>query len=103
MSTVTAMVTVVDDSLSIDDRELDFGLSVYPNPTKGSINLKATNFNNRKLSFQLFSMQGQLLLSKTINNDMTRVPMDRLSEGIYLLKVNLNNKMVKSFKIVKKE
>ena len=78
-------------------------MSVYLNPTQGSLNLVITNFNKADLSYQLFSLQGQLLLRKTINNDMTKIPMNTLSEGVYVLKVNLNNKEIKSFKIIKKE
>jgi hypothetical protein len=103
VSVVSAIVTVVDDSLGIDDIALDLGLSVYPNPTQGSLNLKIANFNKANLSYQLFSLQGQLLWRKAINNDMTNIPMHRLSEGMYLLKINLNNKEIKSFKIIKKE
>jgi hypothetical protein len=103
VSVVSAIVTVVDDSLGIDDIALDLGLSVYPNPTQGSLNLKMASFNKANLSYQLFSLQGQLLLRKAINNDITNIPMHRLSEGMYLLKVNLNNKEIKSFKIIKKE
>jgi hypothetical protein len=61
------------------------------------------NFKIIDVKFELFSLQGQLLWRKAINNDMTKIPMDKLSEGMYLLKVNLNNKEIKSFKIIKKE
>ena len=102
-SVVSAIVTVVNETLGIDDRELDLGFSVYPNPTKDILNLKIANFNNGKLSYQLFSLQGQLLLSETVNSEITRISMYRFSDGMYVLKVNLNNKEVKSFKIFKKE
>jgi hypothetical protein len=66
------------------------------------LSLKIINFNQGKLSYQLYSLQGQLLLSNTINNAITKIPMYRLSEGVYLLRVNQNNKEVKSFKIINK-
>lgn len=103
VSVASAIVTIVDESLSIDDNALELGLSVFPNPTQGLINLKLANFNSSKLSYQLFNLQGQLLLSSVINNDLTRIEMYNLSEGIYLLNVNVNNKPIKSFRIIKKQ
>jgi ribosome biogenesis SPOUT family RNA methylase Rps3 len=102
VSITNAIVTVVD-TLSVDHDELDLGLSVYPNPTKGNLNLKITNFNTGNLTYQLFSIHGQLLLSDTVHNDITRIPMHRLAKGMYILKVTSSTKVVKSFKVIKSE
>jgi len=103
VSTASAIVTIVGETLGIEESELELDVSVYPNPTQGLLNLKLANFNVGKLSYQLFNLQGQLLFSAVISNDLTHIEMYNLSEGIYLLNLNVNDKPIKSFRIIKKE
>ena len=93
----------MSETLGIEESELELDVSVYPNPTQGLLNLKLANFNVGKLSYQLFNLQGQLLFSAVISNDLTHIEMYNLSEGIYLLNLNVNDKPIKSFRIIKKE
>jgi hypothetical protein len=101
VSTAMAIVNVVK-ALSINENDLDIGFSVYPNPTTDHVNLKISNFNKENLSYQLYSLHGQLLSRGEIKENITVIGMQRLSMGMYLLKVNLDDREVKSFKIIKK-
>ncbi len=80
---------------------IDLSISVYPNPTAAFINLKIENMDLQNLSFQLFDIQGKLLLNQKITNVKTTVKMDDLAMGNYFLKVMNNNSELKSFKINK--
>ncbi len=94
-------IEVKSTPLSNKDFELLTGILLYPNPIKvDNLNLKIPNCNEGDLSYQLFSIHGQQLMSQELNTELTIIPMYGLSEGMYLLKVNLKNKALKTFKII---
>lgn len=74
---------------------------VYPNPTKGSIKLIVEFIDNENLKLQLYDINGALLQDKKVESRITEISMENLSASIYFLKVIINNKEVKVFKIVK--
>jgi hypothetical protein len=74
----------------------------YPNPTSDNLFLQIGNFNNEKLSYQIFDTQGKLLSNGKIKFPLTQVNMNNLPSAIYFIKVvNEDNKNVQSFKIIK--
>ena len=76
-------------------------LSAYPNPVTGNLILTVENFELPTLSFQLYDMNGKLIEIKKIEDKQTSIGMVNLVRGNYLLKVILENKEVKVFKIIK--
>jgi hypothetical protein len=59
--------------LEIKKTVLTSSLSVFPNPVKDKLILSITNFNNEKLVYQLFDVQGQLVMSKRIDDNQTEI------------------------------
>jgi hypothetical protein len=76
-------------------------MSLFPNPTQSTINLKVENQQWENLTFQLYDALGQQLLSQKIAGALTVVPMQNLASGAYLLKVSDTQKTVKTFTIIK--
>lgn len=77
-------------------------LLVYPNPTSDNITLELPEFNNEKVRYQLFEIQGKSLDSKIITAKQTRVNMSDLPPAMYFIIVTEDNKAPKQFKIVKR-
>lgn len=75
--------------------------SVYPNPTTDFLMLKVENYDNTKLLYQLFDMQGKLLQTQKITDNQTSIVMSNLVPATYFVKVIEGNKEVKMFKIIK--
>ena len=75
--------------------------SVYPNPTTNFLMLKVENYDNIKLLYQLFDMQGKLLQTQKITDSQTSIVMSNLVPATYFVKVIEGNKEVKMFKIIK--
>lgn len=77
---------------------------VYPNPTTDYVNIKLKDLEatNDKRFYQLYDIQGKLLKQSAISDAETEVSLSGLRTSIYILRVNVNNKVSKSFKILKK-
>lgn len=76
---------------------------VYPNPTTDLINLTMTGVDLEKgaNTYQLFTYQGKLLQQNSIDGDHTQINLSNLSSSTYLLQVFVDNKILKTFKILK--
>jgi len=82
---------------SEDNNILDIG--IFPNPISYNLNIK--NDKNYDLNFELYNLNGQLLISELIINN--KINLSSITQGIYILKViNTENDLSESFKIIKK-
>jgi len=88
---------VTPSTLSVTTSVLD-NVSVYPNPTKGTVNVMIPN-NTEKSIITLFDLQGREILKKETNQINTSFSIDSLQDGIYLVNIENNNGTV-SKKIV---
>lgn len=79
-------------------------ISVYPNPTTDFLTLKideSVSLSIHTMYYQLYDVIGKQLEIKRIDVSETCIAMSNLKPSIYFLKINQNNKSVKTFKIVK--
>ncbi len=82
-----------------------FSANIYPNPANSSIQLKleknipAANLEN--LSYSLYDINGRLVLSDEIINEITSIPIGNLGNALYLLRITRDNSEILSFKIFK--
>lgn len=89
-------------TLETQDVQLNTELAVFPNPTSDNLTLSISNYNNEVLFYQLFDIQGKLLISEQIREQQTQIITNSLPAATYFIVVNQDNKKVKSFKIIKK-
>jgi len=92
----------ISTSVGIEVTEINLELVAYPNPTNNALSLNIGNYNNEKLTYQLYDMQGKLLDSKQVLNSSTTIGMVDLPVSTYLLNVLDNNSLIKTFRIIKK-
>jgi len=89
-------------TVGIKETELNISLSVYPNPTADNLTLQISDYNNEKLSYQLFDMQGKLLNNGQVTAQQTQINTASFPPATYFINVvNQENKKVQSFKIIK--
>ena len=89
-------------TIGINETALDISLTVFPNPTTDNLTLQIEDYNNEKLLYQLFDMQGKELNAGQIVERQTQINMSSLPMATYFLNVvNQENKKVQSFKIIK--
>ena len=89
-------------SVGIKETELNISLSVFPNPTADNLTLQISDYNNEKLSYQLFDLQGKLLNNGQVTAQQTLINTSSLSPATYFINVlNKENKQVQSYKVIK--
>jgi len=71
------------------------GMLLYPNPANDKINVEFTQPAGEKIIFEIISIEGQLLLSKTFRNiaknSKEYIDLNGLSPGVYMVKINVGN------------
>jgi Secretion system C-terminal sorting domain len=81
--------------------EIQLTMSVYPNPTASIVTLTLQNYSLEKVHFELFDLNGRLIQSQSITTSETQIAMEHLASAVYLLNVMEQNKVMKTFKIIK--
>ena len=90
-------------TVGIKETELNILLTTFPNPTTENLTIQISEYNNEKLSYQLFDIQGKQLSSGQIISNQTQISMNSLPAATYFINVlSQENKKVQSFKIIKK-
>jgi len=59
--------------------------NVYPNPTKGLLNIKGANLKGKNV--QIYSVVGQVVVDLTLEGETT-LNLNNLQEGVYFMKIN---------------
>jgi hypothetical protein len=89
-------------TLGIIETTRNVSLIAFPNPTIENLTLQISNFNNEKLFYQLYDIQGKLLKSEQIITEQTEINTSSLTSATYFINiVNQENKKIQSFKIIK--
>ena len=91
-------VLTVNNNVGIDESSQDNLFSVFPNPARSVINLKAES----KIIGQIYSIYdntGRVVLTGRLNSENTTIELSNLSGGIYMFSVGENKKQ--TFKVIK--
>lgn len=90
---------IIDSSLSTSEFENN-GFSLYPNPAKGSFNIKS-NTSNLATKIDVFDLTGKLLFSKKLAaNPENSIDTNLLSKGVYFVSVETTDGTNFSTKLV---
>ena len=80
---------------------IGFNAFVFPNPSNGEVTLSVLNTETSKMNFALFNSQGQLMEKGSLTGDQTHIDMTHLAAGAYFMRLTIDNKEIKIFKIIK--
>jgi hypothetical protein len=74
--------------LSIVKKNVKVGLNIYPNPTKGHINIEINEWENfLKYDFTLSDIQGRILYSQQLRNKISVINLGILEKGVYIYSI----------------
>ncbi len=94
---------VVDKILSAPSNSPEVGgLKVYPNPAIDEITIALNSKTLVNPKIEIYSLEGKIVYSEKlkVNSEKTIVNLNKLSKGIYLVKLFDNNQEISSEKIV---
>jgi len=85
------------------DKELNnnIDIKVYPNPVTEFLTIKAENLKKFNLQYQLYNLNGTLILSGYIINENDCIDLQNIESANYLLKILSNNMVIKTINILK--
>lgn len=90
---------VYDPYVTSIDENTD--ISIWPNPVSNNLNIDVKSINNLGMLFQLYTIDGKLLISKQSADTRTTISMMSYAQGTYVLMVRYSNKRTLKFKIIK--
>ncbi|UGS22552.1 T9SS type A sorting domain-containing protein [Flavobacterium channae] len=87
---------------SIDYSELISDLKIYPNPSTDHITINFINLNNLNLSLKIIDINGKVIKKEDYLQNETTIDVSSYSSNIYFLNIMNKDKLIKSFKLIKK-
>jgi hypothetical protein len=93
--------TYISSITSIDNSFKNIELSIYPNPTTNQVTLSLSDYNLDNLSYNVFDINGKLILTNRINSNAETIYFNDLNSSIYFVKIIENDKELKTFKVLK--
>ena len=83
--------------------ELTSSISIFPNPTNGLVTISTNRVENGTATIQVKDLSGRIVLdSITIASTSSQVDLFNLNEGMYIIEIVSNNKILSRSSIVKK-
>jgi uncharacterized Ntn-hydrolase superfamily protein len=86
-----------DEQLSVEDNTPINGVSVFPNPTSGTIQLKTVSGGT---TATLYAITGQQVASYSLTGNLTTLNLDSLTDGVYFLSIQDVDKIIATEKII---
>ncbi len=90
------------DIISIDEMDIDYTISVKPNPTSNFITLTIINSVSKKFTYIIFDANGRKLKEKVFVNNEEIISLSEFPPAVYFIKVFNYSKIIKSIKVLKK-
>lgn len=85
------------------DSHPEISINVYPNPVNDYLILSLPLSQNiENITTKLMDIQGTSLRFNEIHDTKTRIDVSTLAPGTYFLRINMDNRVLKVFKILKK-
>ncbi len=89
----TANIKKLDNTISF---------KAYPNPSSDDLFLEMNAFRNEKLNYQLYDMQGKLIITNPIEIPKTQINMRALAVGAYVIHIyDSKNQAIQTIQIIK--
>jgi len=86
--------------LGLEDGDINYEASVYPNPTSDILNIEVGNFE--EIEYALIESSGRIVLEGNLTDFITQVRVDHLEPGSYHLQLtDAENNQLKNFKLLK--
>ena len=76
------------------------GISIYPNPTSGSLNIEMEN-EIGEIEIAIFDVRGRKIFTQSTSGLFTKINTGKFDNGVYLLKIISEDKTIHKMKFIK--
>lgn len=83
----------------VEETDMNFSVKVFPNPTCKVLKISTEDYHG--MEALLLNTEGKVVLSLTLDGELSTINMEGISDGIYLLKILTLEKVITSYKIIK--
>jgi len=102
-STYDFNITIIGNTLNTNDvNTFSKKIAIEPNPVSDFLKIKNNDPNIEVSKIEVFSLTGERVLAKKIENKTSSISLSELSPGVYLTKIYDINEVSVNFKIIKK-
>ena len=86
-------------SLSVSDPSFQNSISIYPNPTKGNLNIRVPKLILNEIDVKIYNIQGKLIKSNVekVKNGNINLIISSIAKGVYFIKLNLEKPIFLKF------
>lgn len=86
---IDSLTVIYDNPVGVTKaNQSNLSVGVYPNPATDYTHVTVLNLNRGTANIRLFNTLGKMVLSKTTDQENTRLDISDLPSGLYLVKVN---------------
>lgn len=78
-------------TVSVDEFNKHFGVSIYPNPNNGRFTIKLNHQQNAFYTSKVYSQLGKLVFETELNNQTNELNIDYLDPGVYSIHIESEN------------
>ncbi|RFC53386.1 fibronectin type III domain-containing protein [Brumimicrobium aurantiacum] len=75
------------DNVGLSDFDQELGISLYPNPTKGEVNILIENMEQASLEMEVVDATGRKLTTTTVYNKSVVVDLSKYERGVYIIRL----------------
>lgn len=88
-------VTAIDD-----ETDFSIGITAYPNPTSSNLFI-AVDGEIANLRYEVYAVNGLNIAGNHFDSNPQKIVFAHLNSGVYLIRIQLNNQTIKTFRVVK--
>lgn len=79
----------------------DIDIYVYPNPSDSHVFIKVESDNYPQFIYYLFDIKGKLISTGKSQDEITKLDIEALTTGTYLLKIEFTQSLTNTYRIIK--
>jgi len=83
----------------INDLTSDFSVEVFPNPTKGNVNIQFTELPQKGTRINILDLAGRLIRTQAANSDKEFIDLQGNKSGVYFIQIK-NEQHAKTYKVI---
>lgn len=90
-------------TLATDETDSVKNITLYPNPVKDILFVDFNSESFRNSGYVLYDAQGKLLKKGTFSVQKNEINLSTLSASVYIIQILRDNRVIKTFKIIKNQ